>query len=414
MKRHRILPIIAAVLVVTAVAAGTVVGWNAVFGPYTIRAVFASATAIYDGDDVRVAGVRVGSIAAIEPRGATTEITLEVDRDIRIPADAKAVIVAQSLVDSRYVQLTPSYRSTGPTLNDGAVIPLERTAVPVEWDEVKTQLTRLATELGPDSTLVSSSAGRVVESAANALEGNGDKLRQTLAQLSGVGRILADGSGDLVETIRNLQQFVTTLRDSKEQIVQFQNRLATLTSVLNESRSDLDAALTNLSVAVGEVQRFVAANRDKVSEQVQRLANVTQNLVDHRKDLEQVLHIFPTSIANFYNIYRPDTGTEAGAFALNQFTNPVQFVCSAIAAVGNATAEEGARKCREYLGPVLGLMSFNYLPFPLDPITGPAAPPENLIYTESRLIPPAVNTHGVTPPTPQSLLDILFPGRRPA
>ena len=59
------------------------------------------------------------------------------------------------------------------------------------------------------------------------MDGNGNKLRQTLAQLSGVGRILANGSGNIVDTIKNLQKFVTALRDSKQQIVPFQNRLAT-------------------------------------------------------------------------------------------------------------------------------------------------------------------------------------------
>ena len=99
-------------------------------------------------------------------------------------------------------------------MRDGAVIPVERTAVPVEWDEVKTQLMRLATDLGPKSG-VDTSVGRFIDSAANALEGNGDKLRQTLSQLSGVGRILANGSGNIVDIIKNLQTFVTTLRDSK-------------------------------------------------------------------------------------------------------------------------------------------------------------------------------------------------------
>ena len=104
------------------------------------------------------------------------------------------------------------------------------------------------------------SVGRFIDSAANALEGNGDKLRQTLAQLSGVGRILANGSGNIVDIIKNLQTFVAALRDSNVQIVQFNDRLATLTSVVNDSKSDLDAALTDLSTAVGEVQRFIAGH----------------------------------------------------------------------------------------------------------------------------------------------------------
>ncbi|MGA6209149.1 MCE family protein [Nocardia testacea] len=414
MNRTPITRVVAGVLAVAVVAAAFVVVNRTLLAPTTLRAVFGTATAIYPGDDVRVSGVKVGTIADIEPRGTTVEMELRIDRGVEIPAEAGAVIVAQSLVDSRYVQLTPAYRGAGETLPDGAVIPLERTAVPVEWDEIKTQLTRLATELGPDGDKSSGPAGRFIDSAADALAGNGDKLRQVLAQLSGVGRILANGSGDIAETIKNLQIFVTALRDSNVQIVQFQNRLATLTSVLDSSRSDLDAALNNLAIAVGEVQRFVSENRDKASEQVGRLADVTQNLVDNRGELEELLHIFPTSLANFYNIYNPDTGTEAGVFVLNNFSNPIEFVCGGIASVENIGAAEAARKCRDYLGPVLGLMNFNYLPVPVNPGLGPSPAPENIIYSEPDLVPAAAAVDPAAPPPPPAptLADILFPGGR--
>ncbi|WP_280416246.1 MCE family protein [Nocardia carnea] len=417
MKRTLIIRLAAGALVVAVLAAAFVVVNRTLFAPSTVRAVFTTATAIYPGDDVRVSGVKVGTIAAIEPRGATVEMTMHIDRDVDIPADAGAVIVSQSLVDSRYVQLTPAYRGDGPTMADDTVIPLERTAIPVEWDQIKTQLTRLATELGPDGDQASGPAGRFIDSAADALAGNGDKLRQVLSQLSGVGRILADGSGDIASTIENLQTFVTALRDSNVQIVQFQNRLATLTSVLSDSRSDLDAALSNLSIAVGEVQRFVSENRDKAAEQVGRLADVTQNLVNNRGELEELLHIFPTSLANFYNIYNPDTGTEAGVFVLNNFSNPIEFVCGGIASVENIGAEEAARKCRDYLGPVLGLLNFNYLPVPVNPALGPSADPKNVIYSEPHLVPPAPAAPVAPPPPPPgppvpSLADILFPGGR--
>lgn len=412
MTRTRILRIACALALVLALIAAGWTGWRAAFGPTTIRAVFRTATAIYPGDDVRVSGVKVGVITGIEPHGTTVEVTLAVDRDIAVPADAKAIIIAQSLVDSRYVQLTPAHRGEGPTLADGALIPLERTAVPVEWDEVKTQLTRLSEELGPDGDLSSSSLGRFIDSAATAMDGNGDKLRDTLYQLSGVGRILADGSGDIVTTVANLQQFVTALRDSNTQIVEFQDRLATLTSVLDGSRSDLDAALHQLSLAVTEVQRFVADNRDRASEQVGRLVNVTQNLVDNRDDLEQLLHVFPTSMANFYNIYNPESGTEAGVFVLNNFSDPVQFICSAIESVGKQSSARSAQTCRDYLGPVLPLLSFNYLPFSINPLLGPVPRPEKVLYTEADLVPQVVAPAEQAPPPPLDLADILFPGGR--
>ncbi|PRC43102.1 mammalian cell entry protein, partial [Mycobacterium sp. ITM-2017-0098] len=306
------------------------------FGPKTITAYFPTATAIYPGDEVRVSGVKVGTIDKIEPEGTQTRMTLKVDRDVPVPLDAKAVIVAQNLVAARYVQLTPAYRAGGgATMDDGGVIPKENTAVPVEWDEVKTQLMRLSEELGPQAGASGTSISNFVDSAANAMEGNGEKLRETLSQLSGVARIFAEGSGNIVDIIKNLQVFVSALRDSKQQIVLFQNRLASLTSVVNDSRSDLDAALTDLTFAIGEVQRFVAGSRDQTAEQIRSLGQVTQVLVDNRLALENVLHITPNAIANFENIYYPNGGSVTGAFSVSNFSNPVWFVCGLIGGVAN-------------------------------------------------------------------------------
>ncbi len=406
---------------------------EAFFAPNSITAYFISATGIYAGDQVRVAGVKVGTIASVEPAGGQARMTLLVDRGVPVPADAKAVIVAQNLISARYVALAPAYETTGPTMSDGAVIPIDRTAVPVEWDEVKTQLTRLATDLGPHSGVSGTSLSRFIDSAANAMNGNGEKLRETLAQLSGVGRILADGSGNLVETLKNLQTFVTALRDSNQQIVQFQDRFATLTSVIND-QADLGATLTDLSEAVVDVRRFVSGSREQTVEQLQRLTNVTQTVVDHETDLRNILHVAPNAIANGYNIYDPDTHSQIGAFVLNNFANPTAFLCGAIGAVADVTSPETAKLCAQYLGPALNSVSLNYLPVPFNSYLMKSPSPENLIYSDPALapggsgptpgppeIPPAVSAYtgldGDQPPPPgygPPSADPLPPSRLPA
>jgi phospholipid/cholesterol/gamma-HCH transport system substrate-binding protein len=402
-SRRWLVPAVAAVLVVALVGGALLAIRAAFFAPSTITAFFTAATAIYPGDDVRVSGVKVGTIDAIEARGTQTKITMSVDSGVSVPADAQAVIVAQNLIAARYVQLTPAYRSSGPTMADDAVIPLDRTAIPVEWDEVKEQLERLATDLGPDSHLSTSSVGRFIDSAAGALDGNGDKLRQTLAQLSGVGRILADGSGGFVDIIKNLQIFVAALRDSNQQFVAFNNRLATLSSVLDGSKSDLDAALTDLSVAVTEVQRFVAGTRNQTVEQLEGLRAVTQTLVDVKEDFEQVLHVAPNAFANAYNIYNPDTGAVRGGFAIPNLASPMQFICGTIGALQNATAPETAKLCNDYLGPALRLLNLNYIPIPINPYLAKSASPDNIIYAEPRLAPGGEGSKPGPPEIPPSV-----------
>lgn len=413
-SRRRLTTLLTVGLVALLVAGAAVLVRQVYFGPRTISAVFVSATGIYPGDEVRVSGVEVGSIESIEPEGTQTRLVLHVDRGVQIPADAKAVIVAPNLISARYVQLTPAYRSSGPTLSDDAVIPLERTAVPVEWDEVKEQLMRLATELGPRSGVDGTAVSRFINSAANAMDGNGDKLRQVITELSGAARVLAEGSGNIVDIIKNLQTFISALKNSNQQVMLFQNRLATLTSVIDGSRSDLDAALKDLSVAVVDVQRFVAGSRNQTSEQVQRLANVTRNLLDNKMEIENLLHIAPNALSNAYNIYNPDTGSAVGQFVLNNFSNPVQFICGAIGAVENTTAPETAKLCSQYLGPGLRLLNFNYLPLGLDPYLSPSANPANLIYSEPNLMPGAGGSPQppLTPPA-VSAYEGVAPGPAP-
>jgi hypothetical protein len=275
---------------------------------------------------------------------------------------------------------------------------------------------RLATDLGPQTGVSGTSVSRLIDSAANAMNGNGDKLRQTIAQLSGAARVFAEGSGNIVDIIKNLQVFVAALRDSKDQIVLFQNHLASLTSVVNDSRSDLDGALTNLSVALGEVQRFVAGSRDETSEQIQRLGALTQIVQDHKLAFENVLHIAPNALANYANIWYPNGGAVTGAFSLANFANPTSFLCGLIGGIANTTAPETAKLCYQYLGPVTRLFNLNNLPIATNPYLRPAISPDRLIYTDPKLapggagpgnppeVPPTVSAYtglnGDTPPPP--------------
>ena len=134
------------------------------------------------------AGVKVGTIKAIQAQGTKTKFSLAVDRDVPIPANAQAIIVSQNLVGARYVQLTPPYegqRSEDVRRRGDRVGPHRRAG---RGDQVKTQLMRLATDLGPKDDASKTAVGRFIDSAANALDGNGQKLHDTIAQLSGVSR----------------------------------------------------------------------------------------------------------------------------------------------------------------------------------------------------------------------------------
>src|SRR5690349_16795144 len=114
-----------------------------VFGGDTGRTVvahFPRAISVYEGSDVRVLGVPVGTVTKVEPTGTDVTVTMTYDADVKLPSDARAVIIAPAVVGDRYVQLTPAYSGSGDVLSDGAELSLEQTAQPLELDEIYSSL----------------------------------------------------------------------------------------------------------------------------------------------------------------------------------------------------------------------------------------------------------------------------------
>ncbi|MGY2121929.1 MCE family protein [Nocardia gipuzkoensis] len=402
------LPRWALVLAVVVVAALVVaVAWTGLtqIGTTQVTAYFSSTSGLYAGDDVRVLGVKVGRIDAIEPGADRVKVTMTLDRGIDVPADPKAVIISPSLVSARFIQIAPAYTG-GPKLADDGVIPIEHTAVPVEWDDIKAELSKLATALGPVGDDKQGSFGRFVDTAADNLDGNGQRFRDTLRELSATLSTLSDGRTDLFGTVRNLQKFVEVLSASNEQIVQFGGRLASVSSVLAGVSTDLGAGLDNLDAAIVDVRRFIDGSGAELTEGVQRLADATQVLVDKRPELERVLHSGPTALVNFYQIYKPAQGTLTGAIALNNPADPLGFLCGSVRALETNDSDRSADLCAQYLAPVINSLSMNYVPIMTNPASGVTAFPDQLVYTDPSLAGQVANQTPAQPrPAPVSVPD---------
>lgn len=396
-----------AVALVALLAVGVYLVWPN-RGGHKIVAYFPTAVGLYPGDDVRVVGVPVGRIDSIQPRANDVKITMTVSDDVRVPADARAIIIAPNLVSARFIQLTPAFTG-GTTMADGAEIGMDRTGVPVEWDEVKEQLTALSTQLGPQDGGLQGPLTTFVNQAADTFDGNGDSFRQALRELSQTAGRLGDSRSDLFGTIRNLQVLVNALSNSNEQIVQFTNHVASVSQVLADSSADLDNTLGVLNTALGDVRGLLSESNSSLIESVSSLSEFTQILTDHSDDIEQVLHVTPNGLANFYNIYNPAQGTVGGLLSLPNFANPVQFLCGGTFDVGASPDNfKRAEICRQRMGPVLKRITMNYPPILFHPIDSITAYKGQIIYdtpaTQAKAETPVPYLQwqpapGVTPPT---------------
>ncbi len=206
-----------------------------------VVAYFENSNGIYPGDDVRILGVPVGKITSIEPQPQRVRIAFWYDDKYKVPADAKAAILSPTLVTSRAIQLTPAY-TEGPVMADEAVIPRERTAVPVEWDDVRQQLEKLADTLQPTEPGGVSPLGSVINTAADNLRGQGANIRDTVIKLSQAFSALGDHSTDIFSTVKNLAILVSALQDSTDLMRQLNQNLASVTGLLaNDPNEVADA-----------------------------------------------------------------------------------------------------------------------------------------------------------------------------
>jgi len=349
-------------------------------------AYFANTNGVFVGDEVRILGVPVGKIESIEPGPEHVKVSFWYDSKYSVPADAKAVILSPSLVTARAIQLTPAFTG-GPVLQNHAVIGQDRTAVPVEWDDFRQQLQKLTETLQPTQPGGVSTLGAFINTSADNLRGQGANIRDTLTNLSQAFSALGDHSTDIFGTFKNVSVLVTALQDSTDLMRQLNQSLATVTGLLTNSPNEIGDAVADINATIGDVQRFVAENRDTLGVTSEKLASVTTALNQSLDDVKQTLHITPTVFQNFINIYQPAQGTLSGALVVNNFANPISFLCGAVQAASRLGAEQSAKLCAQYLAPIVKNRQYNFPPLGENLFVGATARPNEVTYSEEWMRP---------------------------
>jgi len=349
-------------------------------------AYFDNSNGIFVGDEVRIVGVPVGEIDRIEPEPTRVKISFWLGDQYKVPADAKAVILSPSLVTSRAIQLTPAYTG-GPVMPDNTVIGQDRTAVPVEFDDFRKQLEKLNEALQPTQPGGVSPLGALVNTTADNLRGEGANIRDTIIKLSQAISALGDHSDDLFSTLKNLSILVSALHDSSDVLSQLNRNLASVTHLVANDPNEVSDAVAELSGLAGDLTSFVNQNRESLGITADKLASVSQALNDSIPTIKEDLHVAPSTLQNFINIYQPAQGTLTGALSVNNFQNPITFLCGAIQAASRMNAEQSSKLCVQYLAPIIKNRQYNYLPLGLNPLVGATARPNEITFSEDWMRP---------------------------
>lgn len=321
-------------------------------GPTTVTAQFSDAAGLFEGNDVGVLGVRVGSVTKVEPKGDHVDVTLQIDDGVKVPAKAGAVMVSRSVATDRYVELTPVYDS-GPVLASGTVLPIARTRTPVEFDDLLSSLTDISDELAGDASL-----NDLLKTGAKTLDGKGRKISDSMHGLADTLGTLDDASGEIKGTLDNLDQLTQTLADNDELIRRFNGEVTSAASMLDDQHEAIESTFTVLSAMLQRVAAFSHDHRAKMASQIKDITSLSNTLLEHRKGLEDAVSTLPLMMQNV------DRAIDEGD-RLNMRTRPgdlvpaqdvVNLLCESLPAVCDVTELENL-SLLDILGAIAGVKS---------------------------------------------------------
>jgi phospholipid/cholesterol/gamma-HCH transport system substrate-binding protein len=244
------------------------------------HAVFAEAGGLAEGDEVKVAGLKVGRVTGVTLRGAAVRVDFDIaDAGVLVGDRSQAAIKTDTLLGQRSLEIDPS----GPELAEGGTIPLERTHAPYNLTDA---LGTLTTKLGQTDD---HQVAVALSTLSDTFQNTPPQLRNTLAGLTRLSqtinsrdealRQLLDHSDSVSGVLgQRSQQFKTLVIDGNLLLGELQRRRAVITDLL-----------TNTEDVAHQLNGLVADNREQLAPTLDRLNSVIDMLQHNKGNLSSAL-----------------------------------------------------------------------------------------------------------------------------
>ncbi|WP_106403646.1 MCE family protein [Actinocorallia populi] len=205
-----------------------------------VKAEFAASPGLRSGLEVDYLGVPIGSVESVELRPGRVTVTLLMERGKEVPNTVTAQVLRKSAVGEPYVELSPPPSgATATALKDGDVIPVERTDSTVRYQKLFDSAGRMLRSIDPADLKT------LTSELAAGLDGRGQQLHDTLADLDRLTGTIADQAGVLDALSVQLTSLAGTLSDKRTQLASGMNDLALFTSALSGTSKQIDGLLDN-------------------------------------------------------------------------------------------------------------------------------------------------------------------------
>ncbi|CPY07709.1 Putative MCE family protein [Mycobacteroides abscessus] len=315
--KGRAIAVIATVAAVAAAIVGACVYYvKSQLDHITLTAQFDNASGLYESNVVAVLGMPVGKITKITPQSGYVDVEFTVDKDVKVPVDVQAVTLSTSILTDRQVELTPPCRG-GPTLQDGDTIGLDKTKTPVEFDRVLGMLDKLSVSLKGDGN-GQGPVSDIINAAAGVADGNGDKIKSGLDELSKALRLSSEGGVTTREQMTTIIKNVSSLFDAAAandgKLREFSTTIHQLSNIIDDEALGTGNTGRQLNDLVTQAGDLLDANRDHIKQSILNGNTALKTVVDNQRELAETIDVAPLAVENLYNTVDQDNGSFRARF----------------------------------------------------------------------------------------------------
>ena len=262
---------------------------------YTIEADFTNAAGLSAENQVRVAGIKVGTVDNIELLGDRVHVTMSIDNGIEIPRDAFAEIKLATILGTKFIDIQG--QGGGPFLADGDSIPLERTSVPYEIYQASNEGTAVLEGLdGPALNDMLRELGTLVTQTR-------EELGSALSGLNDLGASLNSKDDELKSLLSETNDLTGFLADEGDKIVRLVDASNIVLDTLVDQRDEIQSLLQSAQFTSKQLTDLLRANRGNVSTLLSRLNSVLNVLARNIDDLDMAFEYAGPSSRYFGKVF---------------------------------------------------------------------------------------------------------------
>ena len=256
------------------------------------QAVFRDVTGLSVGDDVDIAGVRVGDVTSIsvyQRDEALVGFAVQAGRSL--PASATATIKYLNLVGQRYIELGQGTGPVGQTLHPGGTIPVSQTAPALDLTELFNGFQPLFQALSPGD--VNKLASEIIQ----VFQGESPDITALVASVGSLTTTLSARNQVIGQLIDNLDSVLHTIGSRSGKLANFVSTLQELVSGLAADRQPIGSAVSAIAGLTSATAGLLQVTRPPLRDDITQLGRVATNLADNTPAVNTFLQNLPAKMS---------------------------------------------------------------------------------------------------------------------